>query len=652
MDPVIGFGLFAVFIGLLLFASGKIKKLKAKGPGGFGLQLEANDSTPPVKPADPPPRSASPGTALHQLPRPAADFTGRKDELAELADMVKKGGAIISGLHGMGGVGKTALALKLAEQLKPHYPDAQIYLDLKGTDRDGEKPLSAADAMAHVIHAFDLKTEIPEAQGELSGLYHSKLDGKRALLLMDNALDGEQVKPLLPLASCLFLVTSRQYISLDGLQSKNLDVVSAEDAKQLLLAICPPIGEHAAEMAKLCGYLPMALRNAANALVKSNVLGPEEYIKRLGDAKKRLDLASASLSLSYDLLDEAAQKHWRTLAVFPETFDHEAAAALWEMPADEAADVLDNLIGYSLVLWNKDSKRARLHDLARDYADSKMDNTERLTAQYRHAAHYQSVLWNANDLYIKGGAAVLQGLALFDREWANIQTGQTWAVQHAGSDMAAAKLCNFYPAAGANVLDLRRHPREIIRWLEITLDAASRLNDRQMEGNHLGNLGGAYQNLGETRRAIEFYEKALSIDREIGDRKGEAADLGNLGNAYAVLGETRHAIKFYKKALIIDREIGNRRGESADLGNLGLAYADLGKTHDAIKYYKKQLAIVREIGDRRGEGNALFNMSQALNTLGKRGEAVPLARQALEIFEAIEDPNAEIVRAQLREWEA
>ena len=130
---------------------------------------------------------------------------------------------------------------------------------------------------------------------------------------------------------------------------------------------------------------------------------------------------------------------------------------------------------------------------------------------------------------------------------------------------------------------------------------------------------------------IQWLESAVSAARQLKDRRGEGADLGNLGLAYAALGETRKAIGYYEQGLVIAREIGDRRGEGDALGNLGLAYAALGETRKAIGYYEEQLIIVREIGDRRGEGNALWNMALARRKLGESADAVPLAEEALQI---------------------
>ncbi len=491
-------------------------------------------------------------TALHQLPSPPGDFTGRAEELADLMTRLDQGGVNISGLRGQGGIGKTTLALKLAAQLAPHYPDAQFYLDLKGAS---QQPLAVAAALAHVIRAYHPKAKLPDDEAALSGLYQSVLHGQRALLLMDNAADKTQVAPLIPPAGCVLLVTSRQHFTLPGLYAKDLDTLPVADAHKLLLTIAPRTGAQADEIAQLCGYLPLALRLAASAIAERADLGVADYVRRLTDARQRLNLIEASLGLSYDLLSAELQQRWRTLAVFPVTFDAAAAAVVWATDRDAAQDALGELVKYSLLNWNDAIARYSLHDLARLFADSRMSDDERNTGQARHAAHYADVLGAADDLYLQGGAAIMRGLALFDAEWTNIQAGQAWAARHAGDDDINARLCVRYPDAGAYVLSLRQHPREQVNWLQQALVAARKANDRRGEGNALGNLGLAYAALGEPRRAIEFYEQALVIRREIGDRRGEGTDLWNMSVTLDVLGERVQAIAHAEAALKIREQI-------------------------------------------------------------------------------------------------
>jgi tetratricopeptide (TPR) repeat protein len=609
---------------------------------------QPTDAKPP-----PPPRPRAAVSALHQLPPPPQDFTGREAELKELLGKLEQGGVTISGLRGLGGVGKTALALKLAEKLAAGYPDAQFYLDLKGHDEQKQQPLSPAEAMAHVVRAYHPTAKLPAEEAALRPLYLSVLRDQRALLLMDNARDAAQVLPLVPPPGCVLLVTSRQHFTLPGLYAKDLDTLPTEDARKLLLAIAPRIGDQADAIAKLCDRLPLALRLAASALAERRDLSPADYARRLADTQQRLQLlggVEASLSLSYDLFTADLQQRWRTLAVFPDTFDLAAAAAVWALDTDAAHDTLGELVKYSLLDWDDTARRYSLHDLARLFAANRLSADERHTAQARHAAHYLSVLRTADNLYKRGGEALMRGLMLFDMEWTNIQAGQSWAVRHADNDKAATSLCARYPDVGANVLPLRQHPRERINWMDKALTAARQLPDRGIEATHLGNLGSAYTELGEPGPAVELYQQDLAIRREIGDRRGEGIALGGLGNAYYASGEIRRAIDFYEQHLAIARETGDRRGEGAALGNLGGAYYTLGETHRAIEFYEQDIDIAREIGDRHGEGIVLFNMSLALDKLGDRKRAIALAEAALKIREQIKDPEAAKVRAKLAEW--
>jgi tetratricopeptide (TPR) repeat protein len=578
-------------------------------------------------------------TRLHEAPRPPADFTGREAELKEMLTAIEGGGITICGLQGLGGIGKTALALKLVELLKPRYPDAQFFLDLKGAST---QPLAVAEALAHVVRAYHPAAKLPESESELRGLYLSVLEGQRALLLMDNAASAEQVEPLIPPADCLLLVTSRQHFTMPGLAAKKLDTLSAADARDLLLTIAPRIGTEVDEIATLCGHLPLALRLAATAMVKYRNLSPADYVRRLRDRQQRLKLIDASISLSYELLSETLRDRWRWLAVFPDTFAVDAAAAVWEIEVDQGQDILGELMATSLVEWNETFDRYRLHDLARLFADEKLSAEECAVGQKRFATHYKNVLAGADELYLEGGDSLLRALALFDLEWGNIQAGHTWvAAQDNAADADVTRLGMTYPSAGRYLFDLRQNSLERIRWLEIALNAARQLQDREKEGHALGNLGTAYAILGETRRAIQFYEQYLAIAREIGDRRNEGAALGNLGIAYDRLGEAPLAIQFYEQHLAIACEIGDRRGEGAALGNLGIVYKNLGQTHRAIRFYEQALIIDREIGDRRGEGADLGNLGLAYCNLGETRRAVQVLEQYLAIAREIGDRRGE-----------
>jgi tetratricopeptide (TPR) repeat protein len=587
--------------------------------------------------------TTSTASARYQLRAPVGDFVGREKEIDTLTGALRTGGAAgISGISGMGGIGKTELALYVADRLRGAYPDAQLFVDMRGTD---ERPRDPADAIADCVRAFvGPEQRLPESLDDLMRLYRSALSDKRVLVLLDNASDAAQVRPLLPPASSALLVTSREAIRLPGMKRLTLEQLPPTEARELLTGIAPRVPPDIADrICYLCGYLPLAVRAAGSLLDINADLSPTTYADQLHDERTRLarigtegvDLnVEASLGLSYQRLPPDVARVFRQLSVFPASFDAAAEESICEDPDHNH---LSALVRRNLVIYNAGAGRYRLHDLARLFAAARMGDAERGASQRHHAEHYLRALREMHRLYVRGGEALMRGLALFDIEWRNIQAGQSWAEQQAGEDDAAASLCSDYPSAGTYLLDLRQHPREQIRWLEAALAASRRLKRRGAEGTHLGNLGNAYASLGETRRAIEYHEQALAIDQESGDRLGEGQALGNLGFAYAELGESRRAIEYHEQYLAIAREIGDRRGEGQALGNLGNAYASLGETRRAIGYHEQYLAIAREIGDRRGEGQALGNLGFAYAELGESRRAIEFCETSLNIFREIGD---------------
>ena len=459
----------------------------------------------------------------HQVPPPPTNFKGREDEIHDILSNFEKG-ATITGLRGMGGVGKTALALVLADKLKNQFPDGQIFIEMKGISTNPDfPPLTPEEAMAQVILAYNPIDRLPENPVELRGLYLKTLSGKRALLLLDNAATGDQVYPLLPPDGCSILITSRFKFNLWGLVEKDLDILPSDKAQELLLGIAPRIGNRAEELAKTCGRLPIALRNAASALAEKRDLSVPEYERRLKNKMERLKLVEGSFSLSYDLLTPGRKKQWRRLSVFPEDFDRNAATAVLKMDSGASVEALSDLVQWSLVdfsaLPDSEDGRYKLHDLARLFAESCLERDELADAQQKHAKYYSKVLSQANNLYIKGEMNILAGLNLFDREWANIKIGQAWAknmIQGTSklkkSDLKSVQeLASSYAGDGIYILELRLHPRERISWFETGLKATKIVGDQGNKGVLLGNLGNAYADLGETRKAIDYYEQHLAI---------------------------------------------------------------------------------------------------------------------------------------------
>lgn len=592
--------------------------------------------------------TAAPASPLHQLPAPPGDFVGREVEIRDILARIESGGAVIAGMYGMGGIGKTALAYVLAHKLRDRCPDAQFYLDLKATAdvAKGERPLTPADALAHVIRGFHPEAKLPEDEASLAALYRSVLDGKRVLLVMDNALDAAQVEPLVPPAGCQLLVTSRQHFTLPALYARDIDRLPRPKSLELLTEIAPRLAgaKEADEIAELCGDLPLALRAAAGALVERANLSPADLARRLRDEQKRLKHlgpVEGALAASGALLDADLRGRWYALAVFPRDFDALAAAAVWKIDTDAAQDALGELLRRSLIEFDPTAQRYRLHDLIRVYAASRLTADDERNARHRHAVHYCDVLAACDEKYLAGGAHILAGLSLFDLERPNIDTGFAWSRDYAADDKLGAELCNRYPGAGNYCLNLRQHPREWIAWLDAALTAARFLKDRRAESNHIGNLGHAYADLSDVRKAIEYYEQQLIIAREIGDRHGEGSALLGLGCANNWFGDAQRAISHLQHSLNISRELGDRRAEGDALCNLGNAYENFGDVRQAIDYYVQDLTIARETGDRRGEGQVLGNLGLAYTHLGDNHRAIQYFEQNLGIARQIGDQRSE-----------
>jgi hypothetical protein len=385
----------------------------------------------PVNIQLPPPASPP---ALHQLRAPVGDFVGREQEIDQLVQTLAKAAsgsaaAVISGIRGLGGIGKTELAYVVAHRLKNAFPDAQLVINLHGASNCS--PLTPAQALQAVVRVFEPESRVSDDLDQLQARYRSLLTGGRILLLADNAQDAAQVRPLLPPPSCALLVTSRNRFSLPGMVALDLGVLPPDEAERLLLDICPRIGEHRQGLAKLCGYLPLALRVSASLLEANDIRDVVHYLKQMETERlKYLDdrenpddpeaSVEASLRLSYSTLSPEAQAALCQLSVFPTSFDLPAAQRVIAVDGD-VVEVLELLRRRSLLERDVGTKRYDLHDLVRAFGAERLEDAD--IVRLRHARYYAGVAAQAGDLYGQGVARLLSGLALFDRERIHIDAG-------------------------------------------------------------------------------------------------------------------------------------------------------------------------------------------------------------------------------------
>jgi tetratricopeptide (TPR) repeat protein len=552
--------------------------------------------------------------------------------------------------------------------VKDKFPDAQLFLELRGVS---ETPVTAIEAMSRIILDFHPETgKLPDTEAELLPLYRSVLHGKRALIVLDNAKDESQVKPLLSAGPpAAFLITSRNALMLDGVEGVRLDVLPPDDAFKMLREIVGAKGTNAdlRTVAELCGWLPLALRVAGDFLRLHENWTVPRYTEALRDEAKRLERlkgktadrdVEAVLALSaIELVRENPERaeRWQVLSVFPADFNAKAAAAVWELDENATLDELTAFLDRNLLQHDVDTNRYDLHDLMRPVARDTFEYVDNhplqasvevrvRTAERHFAQHYSEVLAFSNHLYLQGGDKFQLALTLFDRESPNIRYAQAWAVRRFDEnleDRFAAELCVRFALTSPFTGDLRLTSLEKIRWLESAVAGSRTIGNKHWEGMALGNLGCVHANLGDARTAISFHKQNLAVAREIKDSRSEGNALGNLGNAHLYLGDANTAITFHQQNLTVTREIGDRRGEGNALGNLGIAYAALGDTHTAITFYEQSLVVSREIGDRRHVGTTFGNLGNAHVALGDANTAISFHEQFLEIAREIGDRRGE-----------
>jgi DNA-binding SARP family transcriptional activator/Tfp pilus assembly protein PilF len=602
------------------------------------------------------------------LPPDVPGFTGRTGDLARLDALLSgEDGLSVAVIAGTAGVGKTALAVHWAHRILDRFPDGQIYVNLRGYDLD--RPVRAAQALAGVLRTLGLSgAEIPLDLDALTGMYRSLIDGRRMLIVLDNACHPDQVRPLLPgTSSSLVLVTSRDdlagLIARDGAARVGLSRLSEDDAVALLHGVLGPdaVGptETGAihELAGLCAGLPLALRIAAERIADHPV---RDMVAELRDGS-RLDALTAGddphtavrgvFSWSYRALTPEAARMFRLLGlVSAAEWDYHAAASLADCSLPEARRLLAVLRAAHLVdVVGRD--RFTMHDLLRAYAaehaliaEADADRraaVRRLLDYYLHASiTAMSVAFPFGQEHrprpprtpapVPEFAEADPALAWLDGLRANLAAIVAQAVEYAEHALVVglSQSLEQYLHVGA-------HLTESLVVHEHALGSATALGDQDARARALMSLGTTYFMLSRLDEAIERFGQALQIRRKIGDRAGVAASLNTLGCAYWQQGRYDDAFDRLRASLRVCRDVADRGSEAKALGNLGIVYESWGRYADALEHHRNALAIRREIADRSAEANALLNLGSVLIRCGQLDEAHDLLQESLQIARQI-----------------
>jgi DNA-binding SARP family transcriptional activator/tetratricopeptide (TPR) repeat protein len=616
-----------------------------------------------------------------QLPPRVPEFVGRLDQVAFLDALLPDDVTtpattlVISALSGAGGIGKTTLAVWWAHRVAHRFPDGQLFADLSGFA--AAPPVRPLDVLGWFLSALGVANDrIPVDEDSAAALYRSMMAGRRVLVVLDNAATAEQIRPLLPgEPRCLVLVTSRDRLSglvaTHGAHRLTLDVLREDEALDLLsrsagadrVAAEP---EAAADLARLCGYLPLALRIAAAQLndvpdkplaVYVRSLVASGALRALAIGEDRKASIHATITTSYARLTQDEQRILRFLGVVPgPDVTIEAAAALAAQPVPAVESMLNRLVAVHLVDATVPNRYA-MHDLVRQYAVDRFHHenggAERDRALTRLFAWYLQSTDAAVDLLrptivrlprnqLDGALPTIRfsdaehALAWLDAERPNLIAAVTSAVQ-SGPRSTAWLLAD----ALRGYLFIRP---SMIEWLAVAragLAAADAEGDVQGQAAAQLCLAEAFWVHGQYDDARDHYQRALTLTARAGWSHGHAAALNNLANVFARTGQLLEAARQYRRALAIRRGLRDSSGEALVLVNLGTIYHAMGQPRRAADHQRRAVKLYRPARVPHGEAMALTNLGSALHSLSRFAEAEEHLTRALVLAREIGDRGVE-----------
>ncbi|MEU6862303.1 BTAD domain-containing putative transcriptional regulator [Streptomyces sp. NPDC046876] len=630
---------------------------------------------PPLSPARPlsPALSALRAGAPCTLPPDLPDFTGREREVRRLLARpeLPDAAAHVFGIDGMGGSGKTALALHAAHRLAADYPDGQLYADLRGFS-PGESPRRPGTVIGSLLRTLGTPGErVPEDLDGRTALWRATLAGRRVLLLLDNAADAAQVRPLLPASSgCLVLVTSRSRLTgLDGADWISIGTMPPPDSLALLHRV---LGAQrvrsesaaAAELGTLCGHLPLALRIAAARLRSRPRWTLSHLVDRLGDETRRMDELSsgdqsvkATLQLSYEAMDTAHRDALRLIGLHPgREIGIHSAAALLGTGLRAAEEALEHLLDMNLV-GQCEIGRYVLHDLVRSFTHGLhggRTRQEELAAFERVLDHYLATADEACRILFPGRAPSGGGGSRYGAgptelpALADSAEAEAWFEREQGALLNAverAEQLGFTRHAAQLARNLifhlnsRSQLEEFQRVADVSVAAARRLADPRLLRVSLSNQAVARCKLGRFQDGITAAAEALDLAAGLADRGGEAVCLTLLGLLQSFLGDLDGARRHLERGAALHRELADARQEAYTLCNLSSVYTWTGRHREAAEAAGRAVLLSRRAGSGAEEISALNDLAIAQLALGEEREALATVERAMELADDCRMPE-------------
>jgi DNA-binding SARP family transcriptional activator/tetratricopeptide (TPR) repeat protein len=620
---------------------------------------------------------SGPGGARFQLPADTRVFTGRAGELEQVIGLARQapagteaGMVVISAIDGLGGMGKTALAVHAAHRLRDAFPDGQLFADLHG-HTPGLEPTTPGDALDWFLRSLGTPPgQIPQDLAARAAFYRDRLAGTRTLIILDNAAGPAQIRPLLPGSpGCLVLITSRK--RLNGLEDANmlpLDVMSEDDAAVLLRRVAGPGRVPAghpslAQLVELCGYMPLAVRMAGARLRHHRSLRIEDLVNELRDEHSRLEhlqdpdrtLATVFES-SYASLAPAEQRMFRLLGLIPGSdLDVYAAAAVAGTDYRPAERLVESLLDHSLLMQNSPG-RYQFHDLVRIYA--------RGLAAGEPAADRDGALDRLLDYYLYTADAADRHLLRYRRPGPDPAVTAP-ASTPAQPDRAAALL--WMRAERTNLLDAVHDGATLTRpahviglscalaaylrsdgfWEQAAAlhrgaaETAVRHGDRLGQANALYDLCRVPNLAGELASGIALREQILALYLELGDRQGEANAVFEMGRMLQMAGDYPAALDLQQRALTLYQALGDRVGEADTFDDLGRIRQLIGDYEIAAGLHERALVLYRELGDHAGEAAVRHDLGRIRFATGHYADGIQLLEQSLATARSLGNRHAE-----------
>ncbi|WP_078893801.1 BTAD domain-containing putative transcriptional regulator [Streptomyces sp. CT34] len=600
-----------------------------------------------------------------QLPATVADFTGRAAFVKELGDQLATAeGSVmaVSAVAGIGGVGKTTLAVHVAHAAREHFPDGQLYIDLQGAGHNPSEPEAVLGAFLRALGAPD--SAIPDGLEERSALFRSTLAGRRVLALLDNARDAAQVRPLLPgTEGCAALITSRsRMIDLAGAHLVDLDVMSPEEALRLFARIVGEervASERQAAMAVVgaCGFLPLAIRIAASRLASRRTWTVSSLASKLADERRRLDelragdlAVKATFELGYKQLEPAQARAFRLLGLADgPDISLAASAALLDMDVDDAEELVESLVDASL-LESAAPGRYRFHDLVRLYARACAERDEhppserdaalsRLLDFYLATATQVYALERPGDRLVDHVATVPDSHRL---TFANSSVALEWLFAEARCLLACAQQ-SVDPASLRRAVDLLLVTRDLsesgadaLQYTQANiflLNAAQSADDQLAEARLHTSLAAAHTIAGRLDRAEQHATSAMLLGMATGDPFASSNAPNERGIIAGAQQRNEDAEVYLNQALAAFRADHNRQSEASALCNLSRVTLNSGRVDTAIALAEEGIAIYREAGATRRLPNGMYALSLAYTQAGRLADASAQLTEALTLFQ-------------------